>query len=52
MSSFVKPEVAALQAIRLLEPPHDHKLSQNENPFGYPDHLKDEVVRRMCSAGS
>jgi len=43
----VKPEVRALAPYRLKLHEYRIKLNQNENPFGFPEVLKEEVWRRL-----
>jgi len=45
--SIVKPEVRRLVPYTLKEHSYRHKLNQNENPFGFPDALKEEFWRRV-----
>jgi histidinol-phosphate aminotransferase len=44
---FIKPEVRGLTAYSLKHHTTDIKLNQNENPFGFPDALKDEVWEQL-----
>ncbi|MBA3532528.1 MAG: histidinol-phosphate transaminase [Ardenticatenales bacterium] len=43
----IKPQVRAMKPYTLT--PHEvaHKMNQNENPLGFPEALKDEVLARM-----
>lgn len=45
---FIKPEVRALSAYTLHPYAYRHKLNQNENPFGYPEELKQKVWERVA----
>ncbi len=44
---YVKPEVRALSPYTLKLHEYRIKLNQNENPFGFPEALKEEVWRRL-----
>jgi histidinol-phosphate aminotransferase len=44
---FIKPQVRAMQAYTLKPYDYQYKLNQNENPLGFPDDLKDEILERM-----
>lgn len=44
---FVKPQVRRLHAYTLSKYAYQVKLDQNENPFGFPADLKEEVWRRV-----
>lgn len=44
---FIRPEVRSLKAYSLKHRSADVKLNQNENPFGFPDQLKDEVWEQL-----
>lgn len=46
-SDYVKPEVRALTPYSLKLHEYEIKLNQNENPFGFPKELKEEVWRRL-----
>ncbi|MBS1253170.1 MAG: Histidinol-phosphate aminotransferase [Anaerolineales bacterium] len=45
--SYVRPEVRALTPYSLKQPECQIKLNMNENCFGFPDELKEEVWRRL-----
>jgi histidinol-phosphate aminotransferase len=47
VESIVKPEVRQLVPYTLREYSYRHKLNQNENPFGFPDGLKEEFWERV-----
>ena len=44
---FIKPEVRDLSPYTLRHHEYRIKLNQNENPFGFPEALKEEVWRRV-----
>jgi histidinol-phosphate aminotransferase len=46
---FIKPQVRQIGAYTLRKYAHEIKLDQNENPFGFPDDLKEEVWQRVRS---
>lgn len=50
MSDYIKPDVRDLSAYTLTQYTYRHKMNQNENPLGYPEHLKQEVLRRVAEA--
>lgn len=50
MSRYIKPEVRELSAYTLTQYDYRHKMNQNENPLGYPEELKQEVLRRVAQA--
>ncbi|MCZ7574201.1 MAG: histidinol-phosphate transaminase [Ardenticatenaceae bacterium] len=45
---LIKPEVRVLSAYTLHPYAYQHKLNQNENPFGYPEELKQKVWERVA----
>ena len=44
---IIKKEVLQEQGYHLKKYPHTIKLDQNENPYGFPDELKEQVLSRM-----
>lgn len=50
MIDFIKPEVQNLSAYTLTQYEYRHKMNQNENPLGYPEDLKAEVLKRVAEA--
>lgn len=45
--NYIKPEVRALSPYTLKLHEYQIKINQNENPFGFPENLKEEVWRRL-----
>jgi histidinol-phosphate aminotransferase len=45
--NYIKPEVRALSPYTLKLHEYQIKINQNENPFGFPEALKEEVWRRL-----
>lgn len=45
--NYIKPEVRALSPYTLKLHDYQIKINQNENPFGFPEALKEEVWRRL-----
>jgi len=45
--NYIKPEVRALSPYTLKLHEYQIKINQNENPFGFPQALKEEVWRRL-----
>ena len=45
--NYIKPEVRALSPYTLKLHEYRIKINQNENPFGFPEALKEEVWRRL-----
>jgi len=47
IDQIIKPEVRGLTPYTLQEHTYRYKLNQNENPFGFPDGLKEEFWHRV-----
>ncbi len=48
-NTIVKPEVMAISGYHLAKHDFTIKLDQNENPFGVPESLRDEILRRLSA---
>ncbi|MDQ7064967.1 MAG: histidinol-phosphate transaminase [candidate division KSB1 bacterium] len=46
-NSLIKPEVLAIAGYHLAKHEYVVKLDQNENPFGVPEPLREEILRRL-----
>jgi histidinol-phosphate aminotransferase len=47
LEKYVKPEVLGLKGYHLTKREHTLKLDQNENPFGFPEPLKEKFWQRI-----
>ncbi len=45
----IKPQVRQLKPYTLQAHSYRYKLNQNENPLGFPEPLKDEILRRVAA---
>ena len=50
MTSLIREEIASLSEYHLTHVPYRIKLNQNENPYELPQHVKDEVIRKLAAA--
>jgi len=50
LERWIKPEVLSQQAYEVKTVDHYIKLNQNENPWDWPEKLKEEVLRRLGDA--
>lgn len=47
IEKYIKPEVLRLKGYHLAKRDYSIKLDQNENPFGFPEALKEKFWQRM-----
>lgn len=47
LDRYIKPEVLAVKGYHLDKREYQIKLDQNENPFGFPEHLKEKFCARL-----